>query len=53
LVSILGALTAFVSLSIDMYLPSFPTLEKESRASGSAVQFSLAAFFIGSALGRP
>ncbi|MBI1765493.1 MAG: multidrug effflux MFS transporter [Acidobacteria bacterium] len=52
LVSILGALTAFGSLSIDMYLPSFPTLEKELRASGSAVQFSLAAFFIGLALGQ-
>jgi DHA1 family bicyclomycin/chloramphenicol resistance-like MFS transporter len=52
LVSILGALTAFGSLSIDMYLPSFPTLEKELHASGSAVQFSLAAFFIGLALGQ-
>jgi MFS transporter, DHA1 family, multidrug resistance protein len=52
LVSILGALTAFGSLSIDMYLPSFPTLERELQASGSAVQFSLAAFFIGLALGQ-
>lgn len=52
LVLILGALTAFASLSIDMYLPSFPTLERELRASPSAVQFSLAAFFIGMALGQ-
>lgn len=52
LVAILGALTAFGSLSIDMYLPSFPTLERELHASGSAVQFSLAAFFIGLALGQ-
>lgn len=52
LVSILGALTAFASLSIDMYLPSFPTLERDLRASSSAVQFSLAAFFVGMALGQ-
>src|SRR5581483_6382371 len=52
LILILGALTAFGSLSIDMYLPSFPTLEQELRASPSAVQFSLAAFFVGMALGQ-
>lgn len=49
---ILGALTAFASLSIDMYLPSFPTLERELHTSSSSVQFSLAAFFIGLALGQ-
>lgn len=52
LVLILGALTAFASLSIDMYLPSFPTLEKDLQATSSAVQFSLAAFFVGMALGQ-
>ena len=52
LVLILGALTAFAPLSIDMYLPSFPTLETDLRASSAAVQFSLAAFFIGLALGQ-
>lgn len=52
LILILGALTAFASLSIDMYLPSFPTLEKDLHASSSAVQFSLAAFFVGMALGQ-
>lgn len=52
LVLILGALTAFAPLSIDMYLPSFPTLEKDLSATSSAVQFSLAAFFIGLALGQ-
>jgi len=52
LVLILGALTAFAPLSIDMYLPSFPSLEKDLLASSSAVQFSLAAFFIGLALGQ-
>ena len=52
LVLILGALTAFASLSIDMYLPSFPTLEKDLHASSSSVQFSLAAFFVGMAVGQ-
>ena len=52
LVLILGALTAFGSLSVDMYLPSFPTLERELHTTSSAVQFSLAAFFIGMALGQ-
>lgn len=52
LVSILGALTAFGSLSVDMYLPSFPTLEREFQTTSSAVQLSLAAFFVGMALGQ-
>jgi len=46
---LLGALTAIGPLSIDMYLPSFPTLEKEL---GSGVQLSLASFFIGMAMGQ-
>ena len=43
---------AFASLSIDMYLPSFPTLEKDLHTNSSLVQFSLAAFFVGMALGQ-
>jgi DHA1 family bicyclomycin/chloramphenicol resistance-like MFS transporter len=45
---LLGALTAIGPLSIDMYLPSFPTL-KRIRAG---VQLSLASFFIGMAMGQ-
>ncbi|MEP7274638.1 MAG: multidrug effflux MFS transporter, partial [Acidobacteriota bacterium] len=52
LVLILGALTAFAPLSIDMYLPSFPSLEVDLHASSTAVQFSLASFFIGLAAGQ-
>jgi MFS transporter, DHA1 family, multidrug resistance protein len=52
LVLILGALTAFGSLSIDMYLPSFPTLERDLSASAASVQLSLAAFFVGMSLGQ-
>lgn len=52
LIVILASLTAFAPLSIDMYLPSFPTLEIDLKATSTAVQFSLAAFFIGLALGQ-
>ncbi|HMV61398.1 MAG TPA: MFS transporter, partial [Agitococcus sp.] len=46
---LLGALTAIGPLSIDMYLPSFPTLEKEL---GQGAQLSLASFFIGTTFGQ-
>ena len=46
---LLGALTAIGPLSIDMYLPGFPTIEREL---GQGVQLSLASFFIGMAFGQ-
>jgi MFS transporter, DHA1 family, multidrug resistance protein len=49
---VLGALTAFAPMSIDMYLPSLPTLERVFRADAASVQLTLAAFFIGLALGQ-
>ena len=52
LVLILGALTAFASLSIDMYLPSLPTLERVFDVPPAAVQFTLTTFFLGYALGQ-
>jgi len=52
LLVILGSLTAFAPLSIDMYLPSMPTLEKTFAASTAAVQFTLSTFFFGFALGQ-
>lgn len=52
LLVILGSLTAFAPLSIDMYLPSMPTLEKSFAASTAAVQFTLSTFFIGFAIGQ-
>jgi DHA1 family bicyclomycin/chloramphenicol resistance-like MFS transporter len=53
LVLILGALTAFGPLSIDMYLPSFPALEADLGVSAGAVQATLAVFFAGLACGQP
>jgi MFS transporter, DHA1 family, multidrug resistance protein len=49
---ILGALAAFAPLSIDMYLPSMPQLEVVFHASSGQVQWSLAAFFLGFAVGQ-
>lgn len=49
---ILGALIAFAPMSIDMYLPSLPTIATEFGAEPSAAQFTLASFFIGLALGQ-
>jgi len=48
----LGSLAAFAPLSIDMYLPSMPQLEGVFHATSGQVQWSLAAFFLGFALGQ-
>ncbi len=52
IILILGSLTAFGPLSIDMYLPAFPNIETELHTSGSMVQLSLTACLIGLALGQ-
>ena len=52
LIILLGALTAFAPMSIDMYLPSFPQLGQSLQASPGAVQLSLAIFFIGLSVGQ-
>jgi len=39
-------------MSIDMYLPSLPTLERAFSADAASVQLTLAAFFVGLALGQ-
>ncbi|MBB3102390.1 multidrug effflux MFS transporter [Azomonas macrocytogenes] len=49
---ILGALTAFGPMAIDLYLPSFPTLAVVFSTDIEHVQLSLAAYFIGLALGQ-
>ncbi|MDO8290090.1 MAG: multidrug effflux MFS transporter [Parvibaculum sp.] len=52
LVLILGSLTAFAPLAIDMYLPAFPAIAAHFGTSAGAVQGTLAAYFIGMALGQ-
>src|SRR5260370_40145888 len=49
---LLGSLTAFDPLSIDMYLPSFPNIGKDLHASSAQLDLSLSSLFIGLALGQ-
>jgi len=48
----LGFIASAGSLSTDMYLPAFPDISESFTAGASAVQFTLTAFLIGSALGQ-
>jgi len=49
---ILGALTAIGPLSIDMYLPAFPSIEADLHLSAGTAELTLATFFIGMACGQ-
>ncbi|AYV47104.1 Bcr/CflA family drug resistance efflux transporter [Caulobacter flavus] len=52
LVLLLGALTAFAPMSIDMYLSSFPAIGQTLNAGPEQVQLTLATFFAGMAIGQ-
>lgn len=52
LMLILGALTAFSAMSIDMYLPAFPQIANDLAIPLSTVQLSISAFLFGSAGGQ-
>jgi DHA1 family bicyclomycin/chloramphenicol resistance-like MFS transporter len=52
LVLLLGALTAFGPMSIDMYLSSFPSIARTLQTGPEQTQATLAAFFAGMAIGQ-
>lgn len=52
IILVLGMLTAFGPLSIDMYLPSLPDIASSFNSTLSSVQLSLASFFAGLAIGQ-
>jgi DHA1 family bicyclomycin/chloramphenicol resistance-like MFS transporter len=52
LLILLGALQAFAPLSIDMYLPAMPVMEKIFHTSAAAVQTTMVTFLLGFALGQ-
>lgn len=52
LVILLGALTAFAPMSIDMYLPSLPAIADGLGASAAQAQGTVAAFLAGMAIGQ-
>jgi MFS transporter, DHA1 family, multidrug resistance protein len=49
---ILGAFVAIGPLTIDMYLPALPTIERELETTSAAVQLTLTGTLIGLALGQ-
>jgi MFS transporter, DHA1 family, multidrug resistance protein len=51
-VVVLGSLTAFGPLSIDMYLPGLPAMARSFHASASEAQITLTACLVGLALGQ-
>lgn len=52
LLVLLGSLQAFAPLSIDMYLPALPVMEKVFHASAQEVQLTMVTFLVGFALGQ-
>src|SRR3954464_6923563 len=52
LILILGALSAFGPLSLDLYLPALPALAGDLRSSTSVAQLTLTACLVGLALGQ-
>ncbi len=49
---VLGALSAFGPISVDMYLPAFPSIARHFDTSIENVQLTLATFMIGMAAGQ-
>jgi len=52
LILILGLLSSIGPLSIDMYLPAFPSIAKNLNTSVSSVMLSLSSFFVGISIGQ-
>lgn len=49
---IMGAVVAVGPMSIDMYLPSLPQLQAHFATNSASTQLTLAAFFVGLAIGQ-
>jgi DHA1 family bicyclomycin/chloramphenicol resistance-like MFS transporter len=52
LVVLVGGLAVFGSLCIDMYLPAFPSINRELHADASQVQLTLTSCLVGIGLGQ-
>ncbi|HEY7979319.1 MAG TPA: MFS transporter, partial [Rhizomicrobium sp.] len=52
LIVVLGALTAFGALSIDMYLPALPSIAGDFHVPIGSAEATLASFFLGFAAGQ-
>ncbi len=49
---ILGSVQAIMPMSIDLYLPALPTIANELNVAAGSVQFTVAIFMIGVAIGQ-
>lgn len=49
---VLGGLTAFGPLSVDMYLPALPAMTRDLSSGDTAMQLTLAAFIVGLGIGQ-
>lgn len=49
---VLGALTAFTPLAVDMYLPALPEMQRAMGAGEGQMQLSLSLFFLGLSVGQ-
>ncbi|MEC8463188.1 MAG: MFS transporter, partial [Pseudomonadota bacterium] len=52
LIICLGLVAALAPLSIDMYLPSFPTIRADFETSAAQVQLTLSGYMLGFTLGQ-
>ena len=52
LIVVLGALTAFGALAIDMYLPALPAIARDFGVPIGSAEATLASFFLGFAVGQ-
>ncbi|MDC1175728.1 multidrug effflux MFS transporter, partial [Bacteriovoracaceae bacterium] len=52
LILILGLLTAFGPISIDLYLPGFIEMAEDLKVPVSSIQYTLSSFFIGLSIGQ-
>ena len=52
LIALFGLLTCFTPIGIDLYLPALPSIAREFKAPIADIEHSLAAFFLGIAVGQ-
>ncbi len=52
LIVLFGVLTVFTPIAVDLYMPAFPAIAREFGTPISAVEHSLAAYFLGIAIGQ-
>jgi DHA1 family bicyclomycin/chloramphenicol resistance-like MFS transporter len=52
LITLFGVLTVFTPIAVDLYMPAFPAMAREFGSSIAAVEHSLAAYFLGLAVGQ-